>query len=327
VVSRLHRQPDVVPGGTTFLLAAALLCAPVTQAVAARPSKSARASTDYAPELAPRTKAKPKASRKKTQALRPPRTAPARSLVRPGLRRVHAEGLARFASTTGEGAVDIRMGAATRIQIAKRKISLRVALPTGAGGGATELVLRGRLLGDAADGALAIAFTGADVRRTRGQIQLREAVNDVAAIRGTLRLEGNDLVVDVSGLDAVAGKSFGMPSSGTRLSLRAAAGQPAPSSTRSVTTLHMTTFDLGDGVEALRWIVEIAEPGYGSRRYEVGGVLDSRTRSLHGMTVASVGGRRFDARSLEPILERQVLSSLRGRGDDLRVVGGIRQAD
>lgn len=324
------QTPGVAPVGKRFVIAAALLCLGVTQAVAARPAKQARGGTDYAPELAT-TRIKKKAKAPTRKALRPPaRTAPARSLVRPGLRRVRADALARFASTASGGAVDIRMGAATRIHIAKRKISLRVELPGGAGGGATSLVLRGRLIGDGADGALAVAFTGADVRRTRGGIQLREAVTDVGAIRGTLRLEGDELAIDVSGLDGVADKSFGMPSSGARLTLRAVAGQGlagAPRSGRSVTTLNMTSFALGDGVEALRWIVEVDEPGLGSRRYEVGGVLDLTTRSLHGMTVASVGGRRFDPRQLEPILERTVLNSLRGRGDDLRIVGGIRQAD
>jgi hypothetical protein len=293
-------------------------------ALAARSGKAG--ATDYAPELAP---ARAKATRKKAKALRPPaRTAPARPLIRPGLRRLHGDGLARFASTAEGGAVDIRMGAATRIHIAKRKISLRVQLPGGAGGGATELVLRGRLVGDGTAGDLAIAFTGADVRRTRGQIQLREAVGDLAAIRGTLRLEGDDMVVDISGLDGVAGKSFGVQSSGARLSLRAAAGERmVASGGRAVTTLNMTTFALGDGVEALRWVIEVDEPGYGSRRFEVGGVLDSRTRSLHGMTFTPIGARGTGARQFDAILERQVLSSLRGRGDDLRIVGGIRQAD
>lgn len=310
-----------------------------------------RPSYDYAPELAPTTRRAPvdkKAEPDKAAAGKPAaepattaapakkkpaapiaRTAPARPLVRPGLRRVRADGLARVAATAAGGAVDIRMGAATTVHIAKRAISMRVRLPGGAGGESAELVLRGRLIGDGASGALAIAFTAADVRRTSGAGTRRQAVSDLGGLRGTLRFEGDDLAVDLSGLDGVAGTSFGLPAAGARLSLRAAAGRKPPatgSAGRTATTLNLTSFDLGDQLEALRWIIEVDEPGRPTSRYEVGGVLDARTRSLHGLTVTEVGrrgGRRVDS----GVLERTVLNSLRGRGDDLRIVGGIREAD
>lgn len=320
----------VAPGVERFVIAAALLCcaAPAAHAGKKAPAKTRR-SADFAPELSP---AKPTVIKKKVKraSLRPPRkrTAPSRPLVRPGLRRVRADGLARLVSSAGGGAVDIRIGAETRLQVAKRKISLRVKLPAGSGGTSSQLVLRGRLIGDGAEGSVGIAFTRAEVRRTRGGVQLREAVADVRAIRGTLRLDGEDVAVDLTGLDGALNQSFGMESSGARMTLRAAAGPRAIVRTgRTATTLNMTAFDLGEGVEALRWIVEVEEPGMAARRYELGGVLDVRTRSLHGMTVAAVGGRRGDTRQLEPLFERQVLNSLRARGDDLRIVGGIRAAD
>lgn len=249
--------------------------------------------------------------------------------------RVRSSALARLASTAGDGVIDVRVGAATTLHVRKRVISLNVRLPNAGSGGDDRIILRGRLLGDGSTGALPIAFTAVDLRKRRGGIELRQATRDVAQVSGTLRFDGDDAVIDVRGLDGVTGQRFALPVSGSTLTMRVAlrparAAAGGTSAGRSARTLNLTTLAVGDQVEALRWIIEVDEPGQVGRRFELGGVLDLATRSIHALTIAEVapGGpkvaRDRDPARLISLLERQITSSLRGRGlADLRIVGGI----